>query len=224
MKKKSKKAVRKNAKEAKKGQPKAATKKAKKKAKKKMTIVGLQNKRFEVMKAVPIVPCSVISKDPQGLQYAHTQAVKIYREYRREMIKQRITPPTLIKCETESVLVKRLATGEEFYSSRATCTFRISDADNPNDYDEVQGTALGSNDVWSDNSAQTVCEKQVLLQYFLADWPQPTDYVEVVRASLNELPPKDFRDAMTQMMPEKIMSNAGAMKALEVFFDEALRK
>jgi len=203
---------------------KAKRKKAKKKRTGKMTIVGLQNKRFEVMKAVPIVPCSVISKDPQGLQYAHTQAEKIFRIYRAELIKQRITPPTLIKCVTATVLVKKLSTGEEFYSSRATCTFRISDADNPNDYDDVQSTALGCNDVWSDNSAQTVAEKQMVLQYFIAAWPQPTNYVVVVRESLNELPPEDFKQAVRQMMPEKIMTSEGAVNALEAFFDAMLKK
>ena len=184
--------------------------------------VGLQAKRLEVMRAIPLVRCSVISKDPQGLQYAHTQAEDIYQDYRKEMVKRFLTI-TLINCNTESVLVHKKSDGTELYSSRAHCTFRIRDIES-GEYEDIQASALGNNDVWSDNSAQTVAMKQALLQYFFAAWPQPTDYVEVVRASLNELPPKDFRDAMTQMMPQKILSNAGAMKALEEFYDAALKK
>ena len=218
---------------------KVAKKKKRKKAKSKtpapkkprVQYKGLQAKRFEIMKAVPQMPCSAISKDFQGLQYCHTQATDVYQIYRNEM-KDRGLTINMIGCKSESVLVyeesketptiinQNIALEKKHiknYNSRSHCTFRITDTES-GQYDDIQSTALGNNDVWSDNSAQTVAMKQALLQYYFTSWPQPLDHVEVVRSSLTELGGDEFKKAVTAMMPLKIMGVKGAVAALESFF------
>ncbi len=196
--------------------------KKKKKAKKKSTTkkafqgIGLQAKRFEIMKAVPTMPCSAINRDMQGLRYCHTQAENVYQIYRNEMMKRGLTI-NIIEAKSESVLVKKNADGQEFYSSRSHCTFRITDIES-GEYDDIQSTALGCNDVWSDNSSQTVAMKQALLQYFFTVWPQPTDYIEVIKCSLDELKGETFKKAVTNMMPDKVITNKQAAKKLDEFF------
>lgn len=197
---------------------KAKAKKTAPKKPKKIQYVGLQAKRFEIMAAVPQMPCSAISKDFQGLTYCHTQATDVYQIYRNEMLDREMTI-NMIACKTETVLVHKAADGREEYNSRSTCTFRITDTES-GQYDDIQSTALGNNDVWSDNSAQTVAMKQALLQYFFTAWPQPLDHVEVVRSSLSKLGKDEFKKAVTSML-KNTLTTKGAVAALEDYFTKA---
>lgn len=192
--------------------------KAKRKTRKSWQGVGLQVKRFEIMAAVPQMPCSAINKDLQGLTYCHTQATQVYQIYRNEMMDRKMTI-NMIECRTETVQTNESKDHQAFFSSRSHCTFRITDTES-GEYDDIQSTALGNNDVWSDNSSQTVAMKQALLQYFFTAWPQPANHVEVVRSTLSKLGKDEFKKAVTSML-KNTLTTKGAVVALEDYFTKA---
>jgi hypothetical protein len=242
MAKKIKKAVRKNAKKKsrskstaakkkkvakRKSAKKSATKKAKTKAKKRrkaMQYIGLQAKKLQILREVPVMPCSALMKDRDGVLIAYTRATEVFNIYRQKLEEQNLST-TVDKCKSETVLTEERITTRpdgtvdhyKKYSSRTHIRLKIKDNETGEE-DLTEATALGDNFVWSDNSSNTIAKKQALLMYFETAWPQPLDHVEVVRDSLSELPPTEFKKAVMKMMPLKYMTNKGAAAALESYF------
>lgn len=214
-------------KKAKKKVKKKAKKKVKRKIRKIVYIPGhnLHRKKLEILRAIPIMPCSVISKDRQGLRFAHTQAEKVYQVYRRE-------------CEERGLVIRRVE-GKTTNGTRPTLTdkgkgwiveevpcvrfegkWEICDAES-GETETFGGSGDGDNEIWSANSAQTIARKQALLDYFEVAWPQPTDWVRVIRESLEDLEPQEFADAVKKIIPEKI---PGIVELITSFFDEFFQK
>ena len=216
---------------------KKKTKKAtkpRKKAKKRriQPIYGLHEKKLDIMAEVPIMPCSVIGKDRYGLRFAHTQAEKVFQRY-SELCRQKHLVIRMIDCKMETLpfpftvgeekvaeLLRNISFTNLWPWTRAVCTFEIRDT-TTGETETFMGAGLGNNDVWSDNSAQTVAFKQGLLMYFFTAWPQPTDYLRLIRESLEEVGRESIVDALKQIMPDtawNVMESTGAVKALTKFF------
>lgn len=190
---------------------------------------GLYAKKLTIMRRVPIMPCSIIGKDRIGRMFAHTQAEKVFARYSKlcqefglviSMIEVEMSNgPQTVYIDPEGTTTKREC-------SRAVCKFRIVDTES-NQEDYFWGAALGDNAVWSDNSAQTIAFKQALLQYFFTAWPQPTDFVEVVREQLSKLKGENFIKAIQQIMPVKaheILTETKALEELRAFFTKPQKK
>lgn len=194
------------------------TKKAKRKKTAKREVVepvlNLHERKLEIMKAVPIMPCSAINKDRQGLMYAHTQAEKVFAIYYQKCVKQRlvINMVDLLMLSHEY----QNHEGDPVPCSRAVCKFQIRCVDT-GELEVFWGSALGDNDVWSDQSAQTVAMKQGLLLYFQTAWPQPDNFIEVVRKELASLEKKEMYQAIKNIIP-KALTTKEAMSELWEYF------
>lgn len=194
--------------------------KAKRKsAAKPKAVLGLYGKKLRILKEIPIMPCSALSKDRQGLMFAHTQASQVYNKYREICLKYGLTtrrtkgitsnieyPEVFWKDgEAKVVLVKAVLFEGEW---------EIRDSET-GQTETFGGSGIGDNRVWSANSAQTVAKKQALLDYFETAWPQPTDWCKVVRESLEALKGENFTEALKQIMPPQAYEILTATKAIK---------
>ena len=172
---------------------KSVKKTAKRKTKKKLDplkqlLIGLHAKKLLIMKAHPVMPCSSVSKDRQGLAYAHTQAAKVFYTYAEECREHNLVI-RMISCEMSNAkypIDRKTDAGwaiEYVECSRAVCTFRITDTES-GEYEDFMASGLGDNEVWSDTSAVTVAYKEALLLYFFTAWPQPTNIVKIIKDEL----------------------------------------
>ncbi len=214
------------------GHPTVAKKKKTRKPKGLVPGRGLAIKKIEIMNAVPIMPCSVLGRDRQGLRFAHTQAERVFDQYSRQCRQKGLTI-RMIECKMETLpfpftiseekvesLLKNLNFTNLWPWTRATCTFEIEDVATGQS-ETFKGAGLGNNDVWSDTSAQTIAFKQALLLYFFTAWPQPNDHLQVIRESLALVAIEDKVAAFEQLLPKKawnVMTRAGAVKALLAFY------
>lgn len=211
---------------------KVVKKKAVKRKKRKAVYIppcyGLHQKKLEILRVVPIMPCSAIDRDMQGLRFAHTQAEKVYRVYRRE-------------CESRGLVIRRIkgttTNGERpaFIQSddkrvmkavpcvRFEGVWEICDV-STGETETFGGAGDGDNEIWSANSAQTIARKQALLDYFETAWPQPTNWLKLVRDSLEEAGPEEFVKAMKSIVPEKIAEATGIIDVMGSYFDKVFAK
>jgi hypothetical protein len=190
---------------------------------------GLHAKKAEIMAAVPNMPCSAISRDPAGLRFAHTRAERVYATYRdlcaeRGLVIRRIEGITedahygeFVYAEDRNEpakIVKRPCVRfQGLWEIRDRATGQT---------ETFGGAGDGDNGVWSANSAQTVARKQALLDYFETAWPQPTDYLKVIRDSIAAVPDAEKVEAFKQILPEhawNVMTQTGAVKALTDLFE-----
>ena len=190
---------------------------------------GLYAKKLTIMRRVPIMPCSIIGKDRVGRMFAHTQAEKVFARYSK-LCQEFSLVISMVAVEMsngpQTVYIDPEGTTTKRECSRAVCKFRIVDTESGQE-DYFWGAALGDNAVWSDNSAQTIAFKQALLQYFFTAWPQPTDFVEVVREQLSKLKGENFIKVIQQIMPIKaheILTETKALEELRAFFTESQKK
>ncbi len=191
---------------AKKAKPivRAATPKA---AKKTFT---LHEKKLAIMEKYPIMPCSILTNDRAGNAFAHTKADEIVGIYARACVKHRLVY-RMIENEMTDVDIG------SHKGSRANCKFEMTDVDT-GESETFCGAAKGDNWVWSDNSAQTVATKQALLIYFGATWPQPDEFVAVAKDYMKKLPTDRFVDAIKEITPPAVMTDADAMEQLDDFY------
>lgn len=214
--------------------PKKAVKKTakkktpKKKAKKgKLRPVGLHNKKLAIMAAVPIMPCSMVSKDKYGALFAHTRAVKVFATYYQECLKYGLTI-RLVELEMSDVdLVEFRMVDEKWVEykksySRANCKFIITDSAS-GEHEMFCGSGLGENSVWSDTSAQTVAMKQALLLYFATAWPEPTSILDVVKDQLKNLNKEETVNAIKTILPPTMQSSGEVIQALEDFWADQFK-
>lgn len=175
----------------------------------------LHEKKLLILKRVPIMPCSVISSDKQGIRFAHTQAENVFNRYREECQKEKLVI-RLVQLKMSNHTYEEYR-GQEWVKvscSRAECVFEIKDTES-GESEIFCGSGLGDNYVWSDNSAQTVAMKQGLLMYFFSAWPQPTTFIEIVKDSLGKLDKGQFAKTIIQMLPEH---REDVRKAMSEFF------
>lgn len=216
---------------------KSVKKSAKKSVKKKTTKkhdplkqikpIGLHAKKLLIMQAVPVLPCSAVSKDRQGLMYAHSQAAKVFYTYSQECQKYGLTI-RMIECDMSTAkypIDRKTEAGwsiEYIECSRAVCKFRITDKES-GEYEDFMASGLGDNTIWSDTSACTVAMKEALLLYFMTSWPQPTNMIKIIKDELKSLDGRDLVKAIEKIMPPKayeILTEAGAMEELRKFFGD----
>lgn len=217
---------------------KTAKKKAKKAKKKKSKpalvsyapLYNLHQKKLAIMREIPIMPCTAITKDPQGLRFAHTQAEKVYKIYREACLKRglvtRRTGGELVNGKT----VDWKPVGRDRWEIvEVSCVrfkggvWEICDSET-GEKETFRGDGDGNNLIWAGNSAQTIAKKQALLDYFEVAWPQPSNHCEVIRKSLQDASPEEFVKAMNMIIPEKIAKATGIIKMLDAFFSKPIKK
>lgn len=210
---------------------KISTKKAKKKVRRKVVRpvnYYLHTKKLEIMRAVPIMPCTVIAKTRQGFLFAHTQAEKVYDIYRRE-------------CESRGLIIRRIEgkttstvhpelnyENDGWVITEKPCVrfeglWEIVDVAS-GESETFGGSGDGSNNIWSVMSAQTIAKKAALLDYFEVAWPQPTDWVRTVKESVEELGPQEMFKALKEIIPAKIFEATKIGDILGDYFNEMFQK
>ena len=188
----------------------------------------LHTAKQAIMNAVPIMPCSVIKKDRGGRLYAHTQAENVYNVYRE-------------KCELHGLVIRKIE-GMAYETTRPS--FRINKDDvcetikvpcvryegkwevchvASGETETFCGAGDGDNEIWSVNSAQTVAKKCGLLDYFEVAWPQPTDWLQTVRESMEELPPAELFKAIQGVIPKAIFEATKIGDLLTDYFNSVLK-
>lgn len=187
----------------------------------------LHKKKLEILRAVPIMPCSTISDDIHGLKFAHTQAEKVYQVYRREcesrgLVTRRIEGTTSNGKRPKFVQKESVWEIIEVPCVRFEGVWEICDKDS-GESETFGGSGDGDNNIWSANSAQTIAKKQALLDYFETAWPQPTSWLRVVRESLEELPPEEMVKAITSIIPTKIAEATGIVDAIYEYFESVMK-
>jgi len=191
---------------AKKTTKKTAKKKTKKTTKRKTTRKKIANpkallhyKISEIRQAVPEPPCTGVGIDPSYNEFRYTRAEEIISTYREQMNQFNLTLVP-VGCRTF----------KDEFSYRVEMVFELTDIDTG--YSErYSACGLGTNGVWSLNSAQTVALKQCLLMIFGASWPNDLeDYVQKHPFDIHDV----FRNRTWQELK----------KELEAFFDERFKK
>ena len=187
----------------------------------------LHAKKLEILRVVPIMPCSAISDDIHGLKFAHTQAEKVYQVYRREcesrnLVTRRIEGTTSNGTRPKFVQKESVWEIIEVPCVRFEGVWEICDKDS-GEKETFGGSGDGDNNIWSANSAQTIAKKQALLDYFETAWPQPTSWLRVVRESLEELPPEEMVKAIKGIIPPKIAEATGIVQALYDYFESVMK-
>lgn len=197
----------------------------------KPAVLGLHGKKLLILKEIPLMPCSAISKDRQGLMYAHTQATRVYKTYREICLRHGLTtrrikgattnieyPEVFWKDGVANVVLVKAVLFEGEWEIRDSETGQT---------ETFGGSGIGDNRVWSANSAQTVAKKQALLDYFETAWPQPTDWAKVVRESMEQLKGEEFTKGLKQIMPEwayNILTTPKALKEMDEYFGKEIPK
>ena len=190
----------------------------------------LHRAKIKIMEAVPVMPCTVISKDHNGRLFAHTQAEEIYKVYREQCIKHELVTRRIEGCafDAERPGVKRTEDGGGWEACKESCTryegaWEICHVGS-GDTETFKGAGDGDNDIWSINSAQTVAKKCGLLDYFEVAWPQPTDWLKVIKDSIGGLPPEETKKALFEIIPDKIMTATSIGEELIEYFNKILAK
>lgn len=176
---------------------------------------GLHAKKAEIMAKVPNMPCSAIGRDLHGLRFAHTQAERVYAVYRdlcaeKGLVIHRTEGKSRVINDTAE-RIQILFEGVWEIRDRAT-----------GQTETFGGHGQGDNGRWSANSAQTIAKKQALLDYFETAWPQPTQFLEVIRDSIAAVPDAEKVEAFKQILPPQawdVLTAAGAVKELKDFFE-----
>ncbi len=188
----------------------------------------LHTKKLEIMRAIPIMPCTIIAKTYQGFLFAHTQAEKVYAVYRREcesrgLVTRRIKGVSLDAKHPE---LERTENNWKIISKpcvRYNGVWEISDTES-GESETFCGSGDGDNNIWSIMSAQTVAKKAALLDYFETSWPAPTDWVRVVKESIEELGPGQMFKAIKEIIPAKIFEATRIGDELGDYFNKILQK
>lgn len=218
---------------------KKTTKKTKKRTKKTAKIIYryrkpkpecyyLHRAKLAIMEAVPIMPTTAIGKDHKGRLFAHTQAEKVYAIYREQCEKHGLVINRIAGESSNSECPELQRAGEEWKVVMAPCVryegkWSICHVGS-GEKEIFLGAGDGNNDIWSINSAQTVAKKCGLLDYFEVAWPQPTDWLKVIRESVEELPPNELEKALKEIIPAKIMSATSIGEELANYFNSMLKK
>jgi hypothetical protein len=189
----------------------------------------LHLKKEQIMRNVPVMPCTAIQKTRSGFVYAHTQAVEVYNTYREQcelygLTIKRISggfregmSPELVRDESGWQLIKRPCV---FYSGK----WRITDTDT-GEHEDFVGSGAGDNNIWSVMSAQTNAKKQALLDYFETCWPQPTSICELTNEYLQKLESsEDFKKAVKKLLPGNMGSSSAVVAEIEKYFQEQFSK
>lgn len=188
----------------------------------------LHQAKLAIMDAVPIMPTTVISKDKKGRLFAHTQAEKVYAVY-REQTKKHGLVINRIEGRTETTTTAIMKYIDKAWNIveepcvRYHGTWEITHAAS-GACEIFHGSGDGCNDIWSVNSAQTVAKKCGLLDYFEVAWPQPTDWLKVIKESVEELPPSELHKALKEIIPPKILSATSIGEELCNYFNSVLSK
>lgn len=190
----------------------------------------LHRAKLDIMESVPVMPCTVISKDHNGRLFAHTQAEEVYAVYREQCLKHGLVTRRIAgsAVTTKRPGVKRSADGERWEACSELCTryqgtWEICHVDS-GDTETFKGAGDGDNDIWSINSSQTVAKKCGLLDYFEVPWPAPTDWLKVIKDSIEVLPPEEMKKALFEIVPDKIMTATSIGEELVNYFNEVLAK
>ncbi len=188
-----------------------------------MKVHGLQAKKLQIMDEIPIMPCSAISKDRQGARYCHTQAAKVYATYRKACSMRGLTIRRVSGLESKAEYQDNRQDLEGKWiiqisiCSKYEGVWEIRDSES-GESETFCGAGYGDNYVWSCNSAQTVAKKQALLDYFEVCWPEPEDYLAIVKQTFDDLNVDNFKDAFKRVMPDKVRAAPNADKVILDFF------
>jgi len=182
-----------------------------------------------IKKAVPMMPCTSIKRDRNGRLFAHTQAEKVYEAFREQ-------------CQIHRLVIRR-ERGNSFSTTRPSLRFTRDDIwetlDVPcvrfegqweichvdsGEYECFGGTGDGDNEIWSVNSAQTVAKKCGLLDYFEVPWPQPDDWVQAIKNTVEVLPPEEMKEALIEIIPSVIMESTSIGDEIMKYFDSVMSR
>ncbi len=170
---------------------------------------SLLEKKLQIMKDNPYMPCSSISKDRAGMRVAHTHADKVFHKYYEASIAAKLSFSCVemherdTECGTHKGRLVR-------------CRFMVRDLDS-HEVDHFWGAGEGDNFVWSVLSAQTVAFKQGLLMYFFTSWPQPEEFIEIVKSHFEGSQGEELIRDLRNTLPDeiaKIMEDVGAYQAM----------
>lgn len=173
------------------------------------------------------MPCSAISKDRNGLMYAHSQASKVFYTYAQKCIEQKLVI-RMIECVMSAakypidIPTKEGLRVTYIECSRAVCEFQITDSET-HQSEEFMGAGLGDNEIWSDTSALTVAFKEALLLYFMTAWPQPTNMVKVIKDELKTLKGIELGKAIKNILPKKFVEILTQSEELTEFFGREIK-
>lgn len=183
---------------------------------------GLLEKKLEIMKQNPVMPTSAFNKDAQGLLYCHTKADQVFYVYSNACRKLKLVI-RMVKCHITDAHYGDLTGKREVVSKpcvRCHGVWEIEDI-KTGQSEQFSGAGDGDNEVWSNNSAQTVAFKQALLMYFFTSWPQPDNTKEVIKNELAKVPEKELLGAILSIMPKNalgVLTAEGACKAIKDYF------
>ena len=184
--------------------------------------VELHRKKLLIKRAVPIMPCSLISHDHKGRLFAHTQAEEVYQVYREKcdeygLVIRRIDGESKPATYPRFKFVDEVLTIIEEPCVRYNGTWEICDVESGG-RETFKGSGDGTNDVWSVMSAQTIAKKAALLDYFETAWPAPTDFTQVVRETIEKLGPDEMCNAIKQILPSKIVESTSICDIIMEYF------
>jgi len=227
MKKKVKKSKKKAVKKTRKKKAKAKSKpknKAKKGVVKSADPLGnLHIKKLQIMEAIPMMPCSAISKDRQGLAFAHTRATEVYNRYREECGKRKLVIRRIEGTMTNKRYVFDIHREEGWDTKEVICAcfegvWEITDVKS-GEKETFGGSGYGDNDIWSANSAQTIAKKQALLDYFEVAWPQPTNLTKIIKQELADISQEELHQVLQEIIPIP-----GIVDVINKFFEAQFKK
>lgn len=181
---------------------------------------GLHQKKLEIMEVVKVMPCSAVMRDKSGYIVAYTWASEVYQVYRQECAKFDLTIRRVEghRYDAHRPEIIRKAGGAIEIISVPTVAYEgvweIYDY-KTGQAERFAGSGDGENDIWSNNSAQTVARKQALLDYFEVAWPQPRDYMKIIKEELAKLPKEKIYEAIASFLPKNILGKKTAQEAAE---------
>lgn len=189
----------------------------------------LHMKKEQIMREVPVIPCTVIQKTRQGFIFAHTQAEEVYNTYRE-------------KCEYYGLVVRRIEgryhegmcpnmrrDDNGWHVVKEPCVYyegvwEICDTDT-GEKETFHGAGAGDNNIWSIMSAQTNARKQGLLDYFETCWPQPTDWLQVTQEYLQKLESAtEMKKAIKSLLPAPLANSSAVVAEINKYFEQQFGK
>lgn len=185
--------------------------------------------KLAIMDAVPIIPCTAIKRDRNGRLFAHTEAEKVYQLYREQCKEHRLVIRRIRGEATSTTRPSLRFTEKDIWETKeVACVSYQGDWEichvDSGEIETFRGAGAGDNEVWSINSAQTVAKKCGLLDYFEVAWPQPTDWVQAIKNTVEVLPADEMKEALIEIIPSAIMQATSIGEELLRYFDTALRK
>jgi hypothetical protein len=184
--------------------------------------------KLKIMKDVPIIPCTAIKKDRNGRLFAHTEAEKVYQLYREQCQKHRLVIRRIRGDALETGRPSlRFTKNDVWETQKVSCVryegqWEICHVDS-GEHEYFEGAGDGDNEIWSINSAQTVAKKCGLLDYFEVAWPQPTDWLQAIKQTVEVLPPAEMKEALIEIIPSVIMESTSIGDEIIKYFGTVLK-